>query len=102
MKRKQFLKTSVCICATVIFALLFTTGVTLLGQEADPFYLNLLKKAEKSLLEGNFSKAIEELEIAAFGLTTERRLEAKAYVYMSLSYFYLKDLAPEGHCHGSG
>ena len=92
MKRKQFLKTSVCICATVIFALLFTTGVTLFGQEADPFYLNLLEKAEKSLLEGNFSKAIEELEIAAFGLTTERRLEAKAYVYMSLSYFYLKDL----------
>jgi len=65
---------------------------TLLGQEADPFYLNLLNQGERSLLEGNYRKAIDELEIAVFGLTKETRLEAKAYVYMSLSYFHLNDL----------
>ena len=92
MRRKQFLKTSVCICAAAIFTLMFFKALTLYGQEADPFYLNLLEKGEKSLLEGNYSKAIEELEIAAFGLINEMRLGAKAYVYLSLSYFYLKDL----------
>ena len=71
---------------------MFFKALTLYGQEADPFYLNLLEKGEKSLLEGNYSKAIEELEIAAFGLINEMRLGAKAYVYLSLSYFYLKDL----------
>lgn len=62
-----------------------------LGQEADPFYLNLLSQGERSLLEGNYRKAIDELEIAVFGLNKETRLEAKAYVYMSLSYHYLKN-----------
>ena len=73
-------------------ALLIPGEGTLLGQEVDPFYLNLLNQGEKSLLESSYRKAIDELEIAVFGLTNETRLEAKAYVYMSLSYFHLNDL----------
>jgi tetratricopeptide (TPR) repeat protein len=92
IRRKHFLKTSACIQATIISALLLLTGAIVYGQEIDPFYLNLLEKGEKSLLEGNYSKAIEELEIAVFGLSKEKRLEAKAYVYISLSYYYLNNL----------
>jgi tetratricopeptide (TPR) repeat protein len=76
----------------MMVALLMHGEGALLGQEADPFYLNLLSQGERSLLEGNYRKAIDELEIAAFGLTKDARLEAKAYVYMSLAYFYLNDL----------
>lgn len=66
-------------------------GGFFLAQEANPFYLNLLKKGEKSYLAGDYVGAISELEIAAFGLLREKRPLAKAYVYMSLSYHHLKN-----------
>lgn len=89
---KQYNLRSLCILSIIMAALLIPGEGTLLGQEVDPFYLNLLNQGEKSLLESSYRKAIDELEIAVFGLTNETRLEAKAYVYMSLSYFHLNDL----------
>lgn len=50
------------------------------------------KKGEKSFLAGNYKVAVKELQIAAFGLLGEKKLRAKAYVYLSLSYYYLKDI----------
>lgn len=61
------------------------------AQGVDPFYSNLFKKGEQSFLNSIFSQAIKELEIAAFGFPPNDPLKTKAYIYISLSYYYLKD-----------
>jgi len=77
---------------------LLLAGVILLGysdlrcQETDAFYKNLFKKGEKSFLSKKYKEAVKELEIAVFGLYKEKELRGKAYVYLSLSHYYLKDL----------
>jgi len=79
-----------------ILILLFmwlASSLNLKSQEIDPFYLNLLNQGEKSFSAGNYKQAIKELEIAAFGLLEENLLRAKAYVYLGLSYYNLRDLA---------
>jgi len=60
--------------------------------QIDPFYVQLLEKAQKSFLAKNYEEAIRQLEIAAFGLAQDKALQAKAYVYLGLSHFYLKDI----------
>ncbi len=82
---------------TVRFWAFLLLGVMLLGnpdltcQETDAFYKNLFKKGEKSFLAKNYKEAVKELEIAVFGLYKEKKLRGKAYVYLSLSHYYLKD-----------
>jgi len=73
-------------------------GVILIGysdlrcQETDPFYKNLFKKGGKSFLAKKYKEAVKEFEIAVFGLYEEKELRGKAYVYLSLSHYYLKDI----------
>lgn len=73
-------------------------GVILIGfsnlacQETDAFYKNLFKKGEKSFLAKKYKDTVKEFEIAVFGLYKEKELRGKAYVYLSLSHYYLKDL----------
>jgi TonB family protein len=62
------------------------------AQEIDPFYLQLFERAQKSFLAKNYEQAASDFEIAAFGLLGTKTLRAKAYVYISLSRFYLKDM----------
>ncbi len=62
------------------------------SQQIDPFYLNLLEKAQKTFLSKNYTEAIRQLEIAAFGLAGEKVLKVKAYVYLSLSHYYLRNM----------
>ena len=82
---------------TVLLWAFLLIGVMLLGnpdltcQETDAFYENLFKKGEKSFLAKNYKEAVKELEIAVFGLHKEKELRGKAYVYLSLSHYYLKD-----------
>jgi outer membrane protein assembly factor BamD (BamD/ComL family) len=82
---------------TVHLGGLLLAGAILLGysdlkcQETDAFYKNLFKKGEKSFLAKNYKEAVKELEIAVFGLYKEKELRGKAYVYLSLSHYYLKD-----------
>jgi len=82
---------------TARLCVLLLVGVILLGysdlkcQETDAFYKNLFKKGEKSFLAKNYKEAVKELEIAVFGLYKEKELRGKAYVYLSLSHYYLKD-----------
>lgn len=84
-KRAQFL--------ILFIAIMFLIGnYSLKSQETDPFYINLLNKGEKSFLARSYKEAIKELEIAAFGLLEKNTLRAKAYVYISLAYYHLKDL----------
>ncbi len=61
-------------------------------QETDAFYKNLFKKGEKSFLAKKYKESVKELEIAVFGLYKEKELRGKAYVYLSLSHYYLKDI----------
>jgi len=84
-KRRVFLSlASVCLAC-----LAFTT---LASPQTDPFYLRLLAKAQKSFLAKNYGDAARDFEIAAFGLNQDIALQAKAYFFIGLSYFYLKDV----------
>ncbi len=78
---------------TVLLLLVWavTSVKPLNAQGVDPFYSNLFKKGEQSFFNSDYSQAIKELEIAAFGLPQDDPLKTKAYIYMSLSYYYLKD-----------
>lgn len=76
----------------ILLILWLTSGSNLKAQETDPFYLNLLNQGEKSFSVGNYKQAVKELEIAAFGLLEENLLRAKAYIYLGLSYYNLRDL----------
>jgi TonB family protein len=62
------------------------------AQESDPFYTKLLQKAQKSFLDKNYEEAARDFEIASFGLDGNKILKARAYVYLSLSQYYLKDV----------
>ena len=70
----------------------FLTASSPSSQETDPFYLRLLTQGERSLLAKKYREAAKELEIAAFGLHKETNLKAKALAYMSISYYYLRDM----------
>ncbi|NIO47841.1 MAG: hypothetical protein GTN73_00150 [Candidatus Aminicenantes bacterium] len=77
------------IYSIIMTGILLFGGTILYGQEADSFYVNLLQKGEKSFLAKNYKDAVKELEIAVFGRLAETRLKARAYIYLSLSYYYL-------------
>jgi TonB family protein len=59
--------------------------------QTDPFYLRLLEKAQKSFLAKNYADAARDFEIAAFGLSQDTTLQAKAYFCAGLAQYYLND-----------
>ena len=63
------------------------------SQQTDPFYLRLLEKAQKSFLAKNYQDAARDFEIASFGLTANKTLRAKAYVYLGICHYHLKNMA---------
>jgi len=76
-------------------ALVWAAGLNGLSrgdQQSDPFYLKLLNKAQKSFLAAKYDEAAQELEIAAFGLSQDPTSQAKAFIYLGISYYYLKDM----------
>lgn len=76
----------------IVVILALAGSLTLYGfQQVDSHYLNVLDKAEQYYREGDYQNAVSKLKIVIFGLYGEEKLQAKAYVYLSLSYFYLKD-----------
>ncbi len=75
----------------VTFALPFETN-----QKIDPFYLQRLERGERAFLEGNIEKAVEELEIALFGIGGSQELKAKACLYLGLSHYILKNSKKAG------
>jgi protein TonB len=86
MKKRRFFLSF----ALAFFAWL--TAISLPAQQTDPFYLSLIEKAQKSFLARNYGDAARDFEIAAFGLAGNKTLQAKAYVYLSLCRYYLKDM----------
>ena len=61
------------------------------AQEIDPFYLQRLESGERAFTEGNYETAIEELDIALFGIQAKEQLKAKAYVYLGMSHYYMNN-----------
>jgi len=88
--RKGFVYLS-SICLLVGVCLMFLGGIPIQAQEVDPFYLNLLQKAEDSYLAGKFDKAISQLNTCLFGLHADKELGTKALIYLSLSSYYIKE-----------
>ncbi len=75
----------------LVVGFLVLSASWLSAQQIDPFYPGLLEKAQKSFVAGEYRDAARDFEIAAFGLTGNKKLQAKAYVYLSLCKYYLKD-----------
>jgi len=81
-----------------LFLFFSITGIVLLAslslsaKQADPFYLSLIEKAQRSFLARNYTEAARDFEIAAFGLAGNKTLQAKSHVYLSLCRYYLKDV----------
>jgi protein TonB len=82
----------------IIIPALLLVGASLAAQQADPFYVSLLEKAQKAFLTKNYGEAARDFEIAAFGLSGNKSLRAKALVYLSLSRYYLKDIRSSEKC----
>ena len=61
------------------------------SPQTDPFYLRLLEKAQKSFLAKSYADSARDFEIAAFGLDQDPTLQARAYFYLGLSHFYLRN-----------
>jgi protein TonB len=60
-------------------------------SQSDPFYLKLLEKAQKSLLAKSYGDAARGFEIAAFGLSQDTTLQARAYFCAGLAHYRLND-----------
>jgi periplasmic protein TonB len=76
----------------LITGILLLAAISVSAQDVDPFYLNVFEKAQKSFLAKNYAEAAQDFEIAAFGLGGNGDLQAKAYVYLGLCRYYLKDM----------
>jgi len=61
------------------------------AQAIDPFYLRMFEDGEAAFVAGDHAKAVKDLEVAVFGLSTDRVRSAKACVYLALSYNTLKN-----------
>ena len=80
---------NIAILAAFTFVLL--NGMVLFSHQVDKFYTKQLEQGEKSYLEGQYGDAIKNLEVAAFGLYNEKKLLAKAYIYLCLCHYDLND-----------
>lgn len=61
------------------------------SQAIDPFYLRMFEDGEAAFVAGDHAKAVKDLEVAVFGLSTDRVRSAKACVYLALSHNTLKN-----------
>ncbi len=53
--------------------------------QIEPFYLRLLRSGENAYIAGNFREAAQDFKVAVFGLYPDRRILARAQVYLGLS-----------------
>ncbi len=79
------------ICLQVGVCLLLFGGNFIEAQYIDPFYIKLLQKGEDSFLSGKFDQAIDQLKTSLFGLHSDKKLQAKALIYLSLSSYYIRE-----------
>ncbi len=77
--------------AAVLAAFLPLAADLAASQAIDPFYLRLFEDGEAAFVAGDHAKAVKDLEVAVFGLSTDRARSAKAYIYLALSHSSLKN-----------
>ncbi|MCJ7643551.1 MAG: hypothetical protein MUP28_03610 [Candidatus Aminicenantes bacterium] len=75
----------------ILLALFLPSARLFPAQAVDPFYLRLFEDGEAAFVAGDHAKAVKDLEVAVFGLSTDRVRSAKACVYLALSYNTLKN-----------
>ncbi len=61
------------------------------AQAIDPFYLRLFEGGEAAFVSGDHAKSVKDLEVAVFGLASDRARSARACVYLALSHASLKN-----------
>lgn len=82
-----------------IFPVLISCAVILIpsevfsSQQVDPFYTSLFEKAQRAFLAKKYDDAAKQFEIACFGLAGNKTLRAKAYVYLGICHYHLKNMA---------
>jgi tetratricopeptide (TPR) repeat protein len=54
-------------------------------QAIDPFYLKMFETGESSFLAKDYAKAVKDLEVSLFGLSSDRTRATKAAIYLALS-----------------
>jgi len=78
--------------AAALMAALFPLAADLRAAQAiDPFYLRMFEAGEAAFVAGDHDKAAKDLEVAVFGLSTDRVRSAKACVYLALSHSVMKN-----------
>ncbi len=83
-------KTLRLLAAALSVHLILGTGLAS-AQAIDPFYLRLFEDGEAAFVAGDDVKAVKDLEVAVFGLSTDRIRSAKANIYLALSHSSLKN-----------
>lgn len=62
-----------------------------LQAQDETHYINALNRAKALYNAGEYARTIEKIEIALFGIVSDRKAMAECYVYLSLSHFFLKN-----------
>ena len=76
-----------------ILSILISPQEVFAAQQIDPFYTALFEKAQKAFLAKKYEEAARHFEIASFGLTADKTMMAKAWVYLGICHFHLKNIA---------
>ncbi len=77
--------------SSVLSAILVLGTALAAAQAIDPFYLRLFEGGEAAFVAGDHAKAVQDLEVAVFGLSSDRNRSAKACIYLALSHSSLKN-----------
>lgn len=91
MQNKQLMKMFVVQLLGISLLFLFFLNQELTAQEVDPFYLRVFRQGQNSFLKGNYKDAIKKLEVALFGINTDKKLMGKGYILLALSHDQLKN-----------
>jgi len=90
MKAKVFSRMTAAMAFGAVYLFLLVVPIISM-QVIDPFYTRLLKNGKRAYLEGDYAGALENLEIAAFGLFPDKILQAEAYTLMALCRYHLRE-----------
>jgi len=63
------------------------------SQQVDPFYTGIFEKAQKAFLAKKYEEAARQFEIASFGFAADKTMRARAWVYLGICHYHLKNIA---------
>lgn len=78
--------------ATVFVCFVSIASFCSASLQVDPFYLQAFERAREAFLTKDYPSAIRDFEIAVFGLSKDKKLNAEACIYLGLSYYYQKNM----------